>query len=689
MKCPHCGGEHVSEAKFCTVTGKPLEMPAQLETREVDQLPPTHQQIPPTLQEIPQVPAVPNKRGMNPWLVAGLIAAVLGCILVTIGGVLAYKGTQGEGPLAMLATATNTRTSTPTPTATPTLGIGSNKIRKKDDMPMVFVPAGIFYMGSEVGLGDEKPVHAVFLNAFWIDQYEVTNAQFTKFVEDTEYTTEIETAGNSWIWDFSTDNWAQIDGADWQHPNGPTSDLTGLEEHPVVQVSWNDAVAYCEWAGGSLPTEAQWEKAARGGDARLYPWGNILFAGQYANGADINADVSWADLATDDGYALTAPVGSYPQGISPYGAYDMGGNVWEWVADWWNEYYYQNTTLDNPTGPTSGDQRGLRGGSWLTLSTDLRATYRVHYTPTGSYDGLGFRCMMAAEMDGEEQTGLEARTPTLTMLPTNTATATPTSTPTPLPTLTPTMTPTTEQEEQSGFREKDGMEMVLVPAGSFLMGSDTSGYVYEEPQHLIYLDTFWIDKYDVSNAQYALCVAAGACTAPSTSASASRSYYYGTEEFADYPVIHVGWSQADSYCQWVDASLPTEAQWEKAARGTDGREYPWGNEAISCAVANYKPDDVCIGDTVLSVSYPGNVSPYGAVGMAGNVWNWVLDWFSAGYYSSSPYENPTGAASGEYRILRGGSWGAIDEFSRTAYRAVVNPEMDWDSAGFRCVVPME
>ncbi len=245
--------------------------------------------------------------------------------------------------------------------------------------------------------------------------------------------------------------------------------------------------------------------------------------------------------------------------------------------------------------------------------------------------------------------------------------------------------------------KKDGMVMVYVPAGEFLMGSTDAdidailagckdckrdGYISEQPQHKVYLDAFWIDKTEVTNAQYKKCVQAGACKA---SAYASDSTYNADTQ----PVVGVDWSNAQAYCQWAGRQLPTEAQWEKAARGTDGRIYPWGNQAATCEYA-VMDDGSGVGcgkgnAAWLVGSKPKGASPYGALDMAGNVWEWVADWYDSQYYASSPPRNPQGPSSGEYRVLRGGSSDDVARHVRGAYRVVSHPWLWYTYWGFRCV----
>ena len=237
-------------------------------------------------------------------------------------------------------------------------------------------------------------------------------------------------------------------------------------------------------------------------------------------------------------------------------------------------------------------------------------------------------------------------------------------------------------------RSKDGMEMVYVPEGEFKMGSeDSDAYSNESPVREVRLDAYWIDKYEVSNGQYQKCVNAGKCTKPRSTDSYTRSSYYGKAEYDNYPVIYVSWHQAKAYCEWAGGSLPTEAQWEKAARGTDARKYPWGDESPDCERANYSPDwsnnVKCVGDTERVGTYPAGASPYGAMDMAGNVWEWVMDRY--GPYDEAETNNPQGPGTGEYRVLRGGSWYSNSRSFRSGIRINYSPTVTLSYIGFRCV----
>jgi len=232
---------------------------------------------------------------------------------------------------------------------------------RKEGAPMVLVPAGAFTMGSPEGIGpaDEHPEHNVYLKDYFIDQYEVTVERYQRFMTEEKRETP--------------EYWEQVD-------------LRRDARKPVAGVNWQEAHDYCRWAGKRLPTEAEWEKAARGADKRIYPWGDFAPNSSTANfGKDSKFENVYADRLKD--------VGTYERGKSPYGAYDMGGNVLEWVQDWYGERYYQNSPRENPLGPPSGDYKVFRGGSWNDfVPRNLRTSIRDWYKPKDGSLSLGFRC---------------------------------------------------------------------------------------------------------------------------------------------------------------------------------------------------------------------------------------------------------------------------------------------------------
>ncbi len=251
---------------------------------------------------------------------------------------------------------------------------------------MVYVPPGAFTMGSVDGDDHEKPKHTHSIpKGYYVGRYETTVAQFRRFVEATSYQTDAEKEG--WAYGYRDGEWGKQQGYSWRAP--------GFEQggaHPVVCVSWNDAKGFCAWSGLALPTEAQWEKAARGTDGRKYPWGSEWDPAR-VNFCDRSCpeDYSWKAEDEDDGHGYTAPVGSYARGVSPYGAHDMAGNVWEWCADWYAGDWYASYAKGSTTPPSSGSDRVSRGGSWNDTARRVRTAVRSRFTPEVRYDYLGFR----------------------------------------------------------------------------------------------------------------------------------------------------------------------------------------------------------------------------------------------------------------------------------------------------------
>ena len=525
---------------------------------------------------------------------------------------------------------------------------------------MVLIPAGTFEMGSEDedAADGEQPVHTVHLDAFYMDIHEVTNAQFKAFVD----------ANPQWQRDNIEDKFH--DGHYLYHWEG-TNYPAGKADYPVTRVSWYAAMAYAEWAGKRLPTEAEWEYAARGGLAgKKYPWGDTISA------VDANYDKNV------DG---TAPVGQYA--ANGYGLYDMTGNVLEWCLDEYDDnfYFFSHNSrnpissprtvqwiLENFTSIPASRWRVLRGGSWNSYAWEMHVTKRSLKSPTNESSGyVGFRCARSEAPQPEAPQPSEAPQPEA------------------------------PQPE----------DMVLIPAGGFQRGSDASeaGDVNEQPVHTVYVDAFYMDVYEVTNAQFKTFVDAN----PDWQKDKIEDKFHNGEYLAhwdgntypagkaDHPVVNVSWYAAMAYAAWAGKRLPTEAEWEYAARGgLAGKKYPWG-DTISAVDANY---DKNVDGTAPVGQYAAN--GYGLYDMAGNVWEWCLDEYDAGFYFfSHNSRNPIAGAAPihwfldnftsfpsspasvlrTWRVYRGGSWFNPEWYLRVSNRASrMSPDMAY-TVGFRCV----
>ena len=352
-----------------------------------------------------------------PFLVIALLIILSGCRLESV-------------PTAV----TSVTLTQPTEASRPTPVLETSDIRNRDGMVMVYVPAGQFEMGmsdaqvdqalracnevnddcEQESFKSEQPAHTVALDAFWIDQTEVTNMQFAAFLNEQGNQSEEVTNPQfaEWLMDHSSYSsiYNQVEGqVYWLEPGqyglieqvgGEFQPKSGYADYPVIEVSWYGAAAYCDWVGGRLPTEAEWEYAARGSDSRLYTWGDT-FDGSRANYCDASCPERWRNTAYDDGYARWAPVGNYPDGASWCGALDMAGNVWEWVSDWHSDDYYARSPLENPQGPaTAGpyNSRVRRGGSWFDESWQMRSTSRRGEVPSSlRVHWVGFRCAISGQ----------------------------------------------------------------------------------------------------------------------------------------------------------------------------------------------------------------------------------------------------------------------------------------------------
>lgn len=400
--------------------------------------------------------------------------------------------------------------------------------------------------------------------------------------------------------------------------------------YPVLYVDKKMASDYCAWRGGRLPAYIEWEKAARGTKGNRFPWGETI-------------DPSYANYNANIGD--TSAAGSYPAGQSVYGVQDMAGNIWEWVAD--NADGSSNNIYTVGEGSAQRAQRMwslnfqinspyynlIRGSSWINTPETISMALPLVVNSRAKNVLIGFRC--ARSIPPQE------------------------------------ISPDQENSQPFGekFVDEKGIPMRTVPAGEFLMGSE-DGNFDEKPVHRVYLDAYAMDQYEVTNARYRDCITAGACKPPIGGPD--------KVERDNYPVVNLYWDDAQKYCAWRGARLPSEAEWEKAARGENGRSYPWG-EGIDKTFANF--------DTTGSApvgSYPKGRSIYGIDDLTGNVFEWVNDLYSDGYYRNSPASNPPGPESGRYRVVRGGSWYFPSFGIRSAYRSYVAPSKTNHLIGFRC-----
>lgn len=472
----------------------------------------------------------------------------------------------------------------------------------------ITIPAGTFLMGSNPRaaappFANEQPQQRVTLPAFCMSRVPITNAQYQHFVTACQYP-----APGHWL------------------AGKPPA---GSENFPVTYVSWHDAQAFCTWAGVRLPTEAEWEKAARGDDGRWWPWGDAL---PDATRCHFNGQAQGVAPAAQS----VLPVEQFPQGASPYGVLDMAGNVWEWTNSCYRSYPYRLD--DGRETLTPGRVRVVRGGSYNHDLRQIRCAARDGMAAGVRDVYIGFR---VASGGGER--------------PLSAALA---------------------------------LDWVTIPAGAFWLGSDagppaSAVLPSEVPQHLVAVAEFCIAQTPVTNAAYADFVQATGYPAPGhwlTDRPPAR--------LADHPVTHVDWYDAQAFCRWAGVRLPTEAEWEKAARGSvsDDDEvqiYPWGNAPPDRTRLNYRRSGKRTTTTPVD-RYPRGATPDGVLDMAGNVWEWV-----SSAYAPYPYSADDGRevlTTPQPRVLRGGSFASPDAaFVRCAMRSLSYPTRRREHIGFRVI----
>jgi formylglycine-generating enzyme required for sulfatase activity len=522
---------------------------------------------------------------------------------------------------------------------------GQVRVNSKDGLKYVWIPPGTFMMGCSPGDSqcgdDEKPAHQVTITkGFWIGQTPVTVGAYKRFADATG-------RRMSGAPDFNT---------------GRTNGWTD-ENMPMVRVNWNNARDYCAWAGGQLPTEAQWEYAARGGSSE-------------ANYGPID-DIAWYNGNAE---GTTHDVGQ--KRANAFGLYDTLGNVWEWVNDWYHGDYYQSSPSQDPQGPEKGRERVLRGWAWYGSSSAVRVSARARqspWVPLVRYDDAGFRCAsegdnlttavsiptaqgaQAGSVSGGQST--EAATPPAIVAPSPGAVR---------------------------VNSVDHLKYAWIPPGTFMMGcspGDDECLDDEKPAHQVTITKgFWIGQTTVTFGAYTLFTRATGRSVPGPLVREP-----GTNEtigvMTDYmPMVAVSWVDAQNYCTWAGGRLPTEAEWEYAARG-GSTQARYGNlDDIAWYLGNNRlPHQPPFRLQEVGQKRPNS---FGLYDMLGNVWEWVKDAYDKHYYESSPSQDPQGPKGGhEGYVVRGGGWTSKPSQVRLSGRGR-GPLLGDMDLGFRCVQEM-
>ena len=519
-------------------------------------------------------------------------------------------------------------------------------------MGLILIPGGQFVMGSDESVDDllrafpkadknqlhgEWPAHYVTISQpFYLGTHEVTNGQFKRFVEETGYKTDAERDGKGG-WGYTGDNtkpFEQRPSFNWRG--------WGVEERddsPVVNVSWNDATAFCEWLTKKegqkyrLPTEAEWEYACRAGTtSRYYNGDNPEELTKIGNVADATAKTKITALTTlqsSDGWTFTAPVGQFPP--NNFGLYDMIGNVREWCSDWYAEDYYSKSPVPDPPGPGTGSQRVCRGAGWYdqALLGYCRSAVRGKWLPENRSNNLGFRVAVSLSVQPKPEE--------------------------------PARRFAGELVGQTRDDNSLKLTLVWISPGDFAMGSpkDEKDRSDNENQVQVTLTKgFWLGQHEVTQSAWQ--------RVTQTTPWSGKDY---VKEGDDYPATYVGWDDAMRFCEKLTEqehgagrlpsdwryTLPTEAQWEYACRGgtksrfsfdddeSDLREYAWFDKNGADASEKYAH---LVGQK--------KANPWGLFDMHGNVWEWCCDWYAKELTGGTDPQGPPW--KGSYRVLRGGCW---------------------------------
>ncbi|MGO9567509.1 MAG: SUMF1/EgtB/PvdO family nonheme iron enzyme [Desulfomonilaceae bacterium] len=649
-------------------------------------------------------------------------------------------------------------------------------------MRMVLVHPGKFVMGSssaetrriqsewnveESLLQPEAPAHTVRISRpYLLGKFDVTVGQFRRFVNETGYRTIAEKQGWGWVYDDSRKHWIKKSGASWK--NTGTEDV---DDYPVVLVCHADAEAFCDWLEKKdgrryyLPTEAEWEFAARGGkEGERFPWGNEYPDGKKANLADRRSPVPWADRTIEDGYARVSPVGNFEP--NRFWLYDMVGNVWQLCSDYYDPKAYEegaSKETPDPAGPRTGKKKVVRGGNWAFGAGIARNAFRFGIEPDLCTDMSGFRVaavptprdesperVVGGSLLNNEQVTrvinqvkelvssgrrLEARKQVEEFISSAAkGKGYPEESQFFVRNILEDFIDLTQDKGIQSFANSLGMSMVRIPAGSFVMGSSEADIAWamttlaqgqpislenEFPFHKVRISRpFWMASTEVTVGQFKSFVNETGYITDAEDEKGGQVFNSQNNRFEkkdgtswrnpgwkiadDQPVAMVSYNDAQAFVEWLTAKeklpykLPTEAQWEYAARGgLPMAQFPWGDELPDGRRANYadKNKDFPWRDRNADGGYKyvapvGSYEPnaFGLYDMAGNVLEWVRDYYGEDYYRFTPEVDPEGPGHGENRVMKGGEWTFGPVNLRCAFRGWSRPDMATQNFGFRVIV---
>jgi len=483
----------------------------------------------------------------------------------------------------------------------------------------ISIPGGRFQMGSKKH-SNEKPIHSVRVPDFELAKTEVTVRQYRQCVN-----AKVCSAPNTYD---ANSKWGKF--CTWGNPS--------REDHPVNCIGWEQAKTFARWVGGALPSEAEWEYAARSaGRKQKFPWGNSPASCQRAvmSPRGFNKEEDWGCYQKS-----TAPVCSKAGGVSAQGLCDLAGNVWEWTADSYKGNY-KSAPKDGSAYTGSAEKRTTRGGAWNAPADNLRAGFRNHVKPNTRGVDLGFR-------------------------------------------------PVRRSSTLRGKAGKAGVRWLSISGGRFKMGSKI--HSNEKPIHSVRVPSFELARTEVTVRQYRQCVNAKVCSAPNSYVAGSEWGQYCNWDNPgrdDHPVNCISWEQAGAFARWVGGRLPSEAEWEYAARSAGRKQkYPWGSSEANCQRAvmspggfNKKEDWGCYQKRTAPVCSKGE-SELGLCDLAGNVWEWTADSYKSDY-KSAPRDGSAYTGSAEKRTTRGGAWNAPADNLRAGFRNHVKPNVRGVDLGFR------